>query len=77
MPFALPLALEVTGRRCVVVGGGRVAEGKVRALLDAGAAVVVLAEDVTAGLAELARRAEVQLVRRGYRRGDLAGAFLV
>ena len=76
MPFAFPLALEVTGRRCVVVGGGPVAEDKVRALLDAGAAVVVVAEDVSAGLAELARRGEVELVGRGYRRGDLAGALL-
>ena len=77
MPFAFPLALEVTGRRCVVVGGGAVAEGKVRALLDAGAAVVVVAGDVTAGLAELARRGEVERIERGYRRGDLAGALLV
>ena len=77
MPFALPLALEVTGRRCVVVGGGPVAEGKVRALLDAGAAVVVVAEDATAGLAELARRGEVELIERSYRRGDLVGARLV
>jgi uroporphyrin-III C-methyltransferase / precorrin-2 dehydrogenase / sirohydrochlorin ferrochelatase len=77
VPFAFPLALEVTGRRCVVVGGGPVAEGKVRALLDAGAAVVVVAEGVTAGLAELARRGEVELVERRYRPGDLAGALLV
>jgi uroporphyrin-III C-methyltransferase/precorrin-2 dehydrogenase/sirohydrochlorin ferrochelatase len=77
VPFAFPLALEVTSRRCVVVGGGPVAEGKVRALLDAGAAVVVVAEDVTAGLSELARRGEVELVERAYRDGDLAGALLV
>ena len=77
MPFQFPLALEITGRRCVVVGSGLVAEGKVRALLDAGAAVVLIAEEISAGLAELARRGEVELVERAYRRGDLAGALLV
>src|SRR5437762_3675452 len=77
MPFAFPLALEVTGRRCVVLGGGAVAEAKVGALLDAGAAVVVIAADAAPGLAELARRGEIELVERGYRRGDLAGALLV
>ncbi|HEV8627267.1 MAG TPA: siroheme synthase CysG [Acidimicrobiia bacterium] len=76
MPFAFPLALEVTGRRCVVIGGGPVAEAKVRALLDAGAAVVVIAAEAEAGVVELARRGEIQLIEREYRRGDLAGALL-
>ncbi|MCA1845490.1 MAG: siroheme synthase CysG [Actinobacteria bacterium] len=77
MPFAFPLALEVTGRRCVVLGGGVTAESKVRALLEAGAAVVVIAEDANAGLVELARRGEIELTEREYRRGDLVGALLV
>ncbi|HEV7536375.1 MAG TPA: uroporphyrinogen-III C-methyltransferase, partial [Acidimicrobiia bacterium] len=77
MPFAFPLALEVTGRRCVVVGGGTVAEAKAGALLDAGAAVVVIAATPSAGLVELARRGEIELVERRYRRGDLAGVRLV
>lgn len=76
MPFAFPLALEVTGRRCVVLGGGPVAEGKVGALLDAGAAVVVIGDSPSAGLVELARRGEIELVERGYRTGDLVGALL-
>jgi len=77
MPFAFPLALEVTGRRCVVVGGGPVAEAKVQALLDAGAAVVVIAAGAAAGLVELARRSEIELIERDYRPGDLGGALLV
>jgi uroporphyrin-III C-methyltransferase / precorrin-2 dehydrogenase / sirohydrochlorin ferrochelatase len=77
LPFAFPLALEVTGRRCVVLGGGATAESKVRALLDAGAAVVVIADDANAGLVELARRGEIELTEREYRRGDLVGAPLV
>jgi precorrin-2 dehydrogenase/sirohydrochlorin ferrochelatase len=77
VPFAFPLALEVTGRRCVVIGGGATAVAKVGALLDAAATVVVISAAPDAGLAELARRGEIQLIGRDYRPGDLAGALLV
>ncbi len=77
MPFRYPVALEVSGRRCVVTGGGREAEGKARALLEAEAQVVVIAPRVSAGLGDLVRRGEMTHVARRYRRGDLAGAFLV
>lgn len=77
MPFAFPLALEITGRRCVVIGGGPTAAVKVAALLDAGATVVVIAAEPDVGLVELSRRGEIELIGRGYRRGDLAGALLV
>ena len=77
MPFRYPVALELSGRRCVVTGGGREAEGKARALLEADADVVVIAPRMSDGLADLARRGEITHIARRYRRGDLAGAFLV
>ena len=57
----------------LVVGGGEVALEKVQGLLAAGAAVTVVAPQVTPVLADL----DVTLVRRGYRTEDLDGAFLV
>jgi precorrin-2 dehydrogenase / sirohydrochlorin ferrochelatase len=77
MPFRYPIALELSGRRCVVTGGGREAEGKARALLEADADVVVIAPRVSDGLGDLVRRGELTHVPRRYRQGDLAGAFLV
>jgi precorrin-2 dehydrogenase / sirohydrochlorin ferrochelatase len=77
MPFRYPVALELSGRRCVVTGGGREAEGKARALLEAEADVVVIAPGVSDGLGDLVRRGEIAHIARRYRRGDLAGAFLV
>jgi uroporphyrin-III C-methyltransferase / precorrin-2 dehydrogenase / sirohydrochlorin ferrochelatase len=67
-----PLMLDLTGRRAVVVGGGRVALRRARALLAAGALVHVIAPRVDPALAGL----EVTVSRRGYRDGDLAGAWL-
>lgn len=77
MPFRYPVALELSGRRCVVTGGGREAEGKARALIEADAEVVLIAPRVSDGALELVRRGELTHVPRRYRRGDLAGAFLV
>jgi len=65
--------IDLTGRRVLVVGGGEVALEKVHGLLAAGAAVTVVAPQVTPELAVL----DVTLVRRGYRTDDLDGAFLV
>ena len=77
MPFRYPVALELSGRRCVVTGGGREAERKARTLLEADATVVVIAPAVSDGIADLVRRGEITHIARRYRRGDLAGAFLV
>ncbi|MGH7425588.1 MAG: uroporphyrinogen-III C-methyltransferase, partial [Candidatus Methylomirabilales bacterium] len=76
MPFRYPISLELEGRRCMVIGGGEVAEHKARSLLQAGACVKVVAETITDGLLALARRGELTLETRAYSRGDLSGVFL-
>jgi siroheme synthase-like protein len=64
--------LDLHGRECVVLGGGEAAADKARGLVEAGAHVVVFASHPSPALQTLA----VQLIRRDYRPGDLAGAFL-
>lgn len=67
---------NLDGRRCVVIGGNHEAERKVNGLLACDAAVVVIAPYVTPPLAALAAAGALTWLRRGYRRGDLQGAFL-
>jgi uroporphyrin-III C-methyltransferase/precorrin-2 dehydrogenase/sirohydrochlorin ferrochelatase len=69
----LPLLLDVGGRRVVVVGGGSVAARRVRSLQEAGAAVHVVAPEISADLPS----ADVAVQRRGFRDADLDGAWLV
>jgi len=71
-----PVGLNLRSRRCVVIGGGPVAEQKVLGLLDAGAAVTVISPRVTARLDALAAEGAITLHRRAYRAGDLTGAFV-
>lgn len=71
-----PVYLNLRGRRCVVIGGGSVAEGKARSLLEAEAQVVVVSPRLTPALKRLAGENRLTHVPRGYRSGDLAGAFL-
>ncbi|MDR0342143.1 MAG: uroporphyrinogen-III C-methyltransferase [Nocardiopsaceae bacterium] len=70
--MSYPLALDLTGRPAVVVGGGRVALRRARGLLAAGAEVTVIAPDVLPELASL----RVTVRNRIFRNGDLAGCWL-
>jgi siroheme synthase-like protein len=67
------MVLALEGRRCLVVGGGPVAEGRVAALLAAGARVTVVSPTLTAALEDEARAGRIRHLARAYAAGDLAG----
>jgi precorrin-2 dehydrogenase/sirohydrochlorin ferrochelatase len=77
MTTGYPAILLLEGRLAVVIGGGQVAQRKVKTLLDAGAKVRVVAAEVTKGIRKHAERGEIELVERRYERGDLAGSAAV
>ncbi len=54
-----PINLDVAGKSCVVVGGGKVALRKILGLLEAGARVKVIAPEICAQVDELIRRGEI------------------
>jgi siroheme synthase-like protein len=65
--------LDVSGRRCVVVGGGTVGLEKAAGLAACGARVTVVSPELHESFAGL----DVEWVPREYRGGDLDGAFIV
>jgi uroporphyrin-III C-methyltransferase/precorrin-2 dehydrogenase/sirohydrochlorin ferrochelatase len=71
------LGLRFGGRRVVVVGGGRVAQRRVPALVEAGADVLLVAPEVTASLHDLIDHGRLRWERRPFATGDCAGAWLV
>ena len=72
-----PVNLRLTGRKCLVVGGGAVAERKVAALLEAGAAVCVVSPEVTPQLAMWAAEGRLRHEAKEFFQNAVAGCFLV
>ncbi len=76
-PFYIA-CLKLSGRRCVVVGGGEIGLEKVEGLLACDAAVTLISPAAEPALAELAAEGSIEWHRREYAgAGDLEGAFLV
>jgi uroporphyrin-III C-methyltransferase / precorrin-2 dehydrogenase / sirohydrochlorin ferrochelatase len=73
MANLLPVFLKLQSRRVVVVGGGRVAASKLDALLQAGAAVTVVAPAIVPEI----RQRDVTLCERAFVDADLDGAWWV
>jgi uroporphyrin-III C-methyltransferase/precorrin-2 dehydrogenase/sirohydrochlorin ferrochelatase len=71
----LPLFADLKRRPCVVVGGGSVAERRVRQLLDAGAEVTVIAPEPNAPLAKLAAAGEVRLIAARFATAHELGSY--
>ena len=72
-----PVYLQLQDQPCVVIGGGKIAEGKVAGLLAADARVKVVSPTLTPRLQELVEQGQIESVSRTYQPGDLTGAFLV
>lgn len=76
-PTCYPIALVLEGKRCLVVGGGEIADGKLDGLLRAGAAVTVVSPEAAPCIAALAGEGLITWHPRPYRRDDLGGVSLV
>jgi uroporphyrin-III C-methyltransferase / precorrin-2 dehydrogenase / sirohydrochlorin ferrochelatase len=71
------LGVRLTGRAVLVAGGGRVADRRVPALVQAGAEVTVVSPSVTVALEGLVIAGQIRWERRPFRPGDCDGAWLV
>ncbi len=75
-PFYIA-CLKLTGRRCVVIGGGEIGLEKVEGLLACDGEVTLVAPEAEPALAEYARERSIAWERRAYAgAGDLEGAFM-
>ena len=76
MPDYYPVYLNLAGKRCVIIGGGTIAQGKIAGLLQAGCQITVISPDATPGIRQAAHRGDITWLQRSYRAGDLEGAFI-
>ena len=71
-----PAFVDVAGRRCVVIGGGKIGEEKARRLLDCGAVVTIVSPCITSGTHGLVDSARLAWISREYQPGDLKDALV-
>ncbi len=69
-----PIIMDLTGRKCLVVGGGEVALRKVKSLVEAGAHVTVIAPSVHSDIQAMDG---VCVEARLWREGDASGYALI
>lgn len=72
-----PVCLNISGKLCVVIGGGRVAERKIQGILAGSGSVRVVSPVLTTTLHDLASQAVIEWREKPYNGTDLEGAFLV
>ena len=72
-----PIFLDLRGKNCLVVGGGRVAQRKVGALREAGANVTVVSPGLTDELEKSADSGRLHWKARGFVEKDLRDLTLV
>lgn len=77
MSATFPLYAQIRGRRCLVVGGGPVAERKVQDLLDAGAEVLLVSPEVTPKLHTQADEGGIVWLRERYAAHHMESVWLV
>ena len=76
MPDYYPVFLNLAGKRCVIIGGGTIAQGKIGGLLQAGCQITVISPDATPGIRQAAQRGDITWLERTYQPGDMEGAFI-
>ncbi|MBN1382987.1 MAG: bifunctional precorrin-2 dehydrogenase/sirohydrochlorin ferrochelatase [Deltaproteobacteria bacterium] len=72
-----PIGLDIVDKKCIVVGGGDVAERKAIKLLDYGARVGVVSRDLTPCLRDMAKEGTIVHIDSDYQKEHISGAFLV
>ena len=76
MTSLFPMFLKLSGKRCLVVGAGKVGEPKIGGLIDTGASIVVVAIEASSQVHEWADAGKIELGLRAFSAADLDGKFL-
>ena len=71
-----PVSLNIEGKKCVVIGGGKVAERKVENILSCGGKVKVISPGLSTRLLEMAKQGKIDYIKCAYNPVFLEGAYL-
>jgi len=72
-----PINLNIKGKLCVIIGGGKVAERKVKNILLYGGRVRVISPELTGSLKQWVKQRKIHYIQGSYDPKALKGAFLI
>ncbi|MBA4416343.1 MAG: siroheme synthase [Syntrophus sp. (in: bacteria)] len=72
-----PIFLDISKKPCLVVGGGKVAERKVRILITFKTAIRLVSPKITRAISRLSKNGAIEVAEREYMEDDLEGIALV
>ena len=72
-----PLFVDISDKKIVVVGAGKIAARRVKTLVDFGASIVVVAPQIFPELEQLEQEHKITIIRREYQREDSYDAWMV
>jgi siroheme synthase-like protein len=74
-----PLFIDMCGKNVLVIGGGKIAEGRIKILNGFGAEITVISPKVTEYIENTASMNNIRLIKRKYKKGDISSLtpFLV
>lgn len=77
MAKLFPILVNIKDKKCVVIGGGQVAERKIKTLLKYGAKVTLISPEISENLRKIVEKGQIDYIKRKYRKKDIEDAFLV
>lgn len=72
-----PLFIDLKGKRCVIIGAGRVAERKIETLLEFSTDILVISPETTERIQQLKWEDKLVVIKKRYSEEDIEGAFMV
>ncbi|SHI76119.1 precorrin-2 dehydrogenase/sirohydrochlorin ferrochelatase family protein [Parasporobacterium paucivorans] len=66
-----PLFIDLADRKVIVIGGGKIAERRIRTLLSFEACIKVIAKECSSDISQMHEAGMIHLEKRAYREGEL------
>lgn len=72
-----PITLNIENRKCVIIGGGKIAYFKAGPLLEAGAEVTVVSPEICTSFQVLEKEGKIRVLLKEVEETDYKDAFLI
>ncbi|NDI36703.1 bifunctional precorrin-2 dehydrogenase/sirohydrochlorin ferrochelatase [Chengkuizengella sediminis] len=73
----MPIMINVKHKKCIVVGGGKVAERKINSLMEAMASILVISPKVTSQIKYWQREGKLQICKKNYDISEVGTPYLM